>query len=213
MASKTAKRKTVPNPSIQGSKPRLTASAQAVAAMQAKAEERERVRAQQEAERAATATVQRGVAETMRLASGRGEEVALTAAGRVAVARDGLKWIRDKGYVAQPHYDAGLRFRADYELANGTGVMSCLADPGQGGAFEPHKAGPTDRMLLARGKVRDAIAAMGTPELAPYLTRVAGEGVMLNDPLFVKDPRRVSDHVLPCRIAFDLLARHYGMIR
>jgi hypothetical protein len=225
MAGRIKKLETVPNPSEKGSalpgpgelvaqsRRRISASAAAAEALQARLDAQARVAAQQAAERAERVAVVRGVEETVALAAARGEEAQATPAGRVTLARDGLEWIRRKGWVAQPHYEAGLRFRGDYELANGTGVLSCLADVGAGGgAFGP-KSGPTDAMLAARDRVAGALAALGTPELAPYVTRVAGEGVMLNDTQFVADPRRVSDHVLPCRIALDLLARHYGMIR
>lgn len=223
MAGRIKKSQTVPNPSEGGSNlgaqaPRkvLKAGPRAVDAWAQRIEESERLLEQQrqESERNAKVEGRRGLDQARAVAAAKGEEVTERQGGPIEVARDGLKWVRDKGTVAQPHYEAGLVFRADYELANGTGVRSCLADVGGAGAgaFGP-KAGPTAQMLAARDRVAKALKALGTPELHGYVTLVAGEGVMLSDPRFSRDPRHVSHHHLPIRIALDLLARHYGMIR
>ena len=63
--------------------------------------------------------------------AGRGQEVEVAATGRLTViSRDGLVWAVRKGVLGALHYEAGLRFRGDYELANGTGVASCLGGEG-----------------------------------------------------------------------------------
>lgn len=220
MAGKAFKSKTVPTPFLKGmdgvgpSRKTLKAGPAAVKAwneMVAEAE-REHVERAQAQERAERHDIEDGLAAVERMAAAREEEPERTQAGPLHVfARDGLMWAMRKGHISAVHYDAGLRFRGDYEKANGTGVKSCLADPGSASAFGP-KSGPTDAMLRARANVRDAIASLGTPLLSAYVELLAGEGATLSDTRF-GDPKRVGDHVLPCRVAFDLLARGYGMIR
>ncbi len=141
-----------------------------------------------------------------------GEEVARDGKGPVHVARDGLAWTLRKGTIERVHSDAGLRFRADYETANSGGLRSCIDESTGGRGFSPHTSGPTDAMIAARGRVKAALAALGTPLLEGYVVLVAGEGAMLTDPR-IGGAKGASDHALPCRIAFDMLARHYGMVR
>lgn len=129
------------------------------------------------------------------------------------LARDGLKWLVRKGHLNAAHERAGLRFREDWRTATGSGVVSCLAVEAGGRAFDPATSGPTQRMLGARDRVQAALRALGTPMLHGYVQHIAGDGAMLSGPEFMADSRRVNDHVLPCVIAFDLLARHYGHIR
>lgn len=211
---------TVPQPSLEAfqgvSAPKkvLKAGAAAVSAWNRRVAEAEAVALQQQRERDAEerSSVQRGVADSVRQAAAHGAAVEATQGGAVLIARDGLVWLLRKAVLSPIHYDAGLRFRGDYELANGTGVLSSLGGEGSHSAFGP-KSGPTDAMLHARGRVLDALKGLGSPLLSPYVKLVAGEGVMLSDPVFSKDPRRVADHHLPCVIAFDILARQYGMIR
>jgi hypothetical protein len=185
----------------------LTARQQAVAAMQVRL-------ARMELERAEMVERQRHLSQVEAREAGRGEEVERAATGPLRlISRDGLVWAVRKGVLGARHYEAGLQFRGDYELANGTGVKSCLAGEGAVmGGFGP-KAGPSQAMIMARGKIEAALAGLGTPMLQPYVRWVAGEGEMLSGARFVADARRVSEVVLPCRIAFDMLARHYGMIR
>lgn len=153
--------------------------------------------------------IQASIAETVDLAKARGEQVDRKE-GRVRIARDGLVWLRDKRNVPAKYYDAALKFREDYERANGTGVVSCLADQsGSGGGA----SGPNDAMLRARDDLKEALAALGSPLLHPYVINVAGEGRMLSDPVFGPDPKRAEQHYIPCVIALDILARHYRMIR
>lgn len=216
MAGKAFKNTTVPSPfqmSGTAGRPKLKASAQALAAVERlKEEAREVVELQRQERRLDVREAETHLARVQEAATERGEDAERTQAGPLHVlARDGLMWAMRKGHIGAVHYDAGLRFRAAYETANGTGVKSCLADPGSASAFGP-KSGPTDAMLRARGEVRDALASLGTPLLTAYVQLLAGEGVTLSDPRF-GDPKRVGDHVLPCRVAFDLLARGYGMIR
>lgn len=212
--------KTVPQPSLEAfqgvSAPRkvLRAGPAAVKAWDRQVAEAEAVALLQQRERDSEdrTQVQRGMADTVRQAAAQGVAVEPVQGGAVLIARDGLVWLLRKGVLAAIHYDAGLRFRGDYELANGTGVLSSLGGEGSHSAFGP-KSGPTDAMLHARGRVLEALKGLGSPMLSPYVKLVAGEGVMLSDPVFSKDARRVSDHYLPCAIAFDILARQFGMIR
>ena len=221
MAGKAFKSKTVPTPFLlQGmdgvgpSRKVLKAGPAAVKAWNemvavAEREMLERAKVQDRAERH---DIEDGLIAAERMAASRQEEPERTQAGPLHVfARDGLMWAMRKGHIGAVHYDAGLRFRAAYEMANGTGVKSCLADPGSPSAPGP-KSGPTDAMLKARADVKEALSSLGTPLLTAYVQLLAGEGVTLSDPRF-GDPKRVGDHVLPCRVAFDLLARGYGMIR
>lgn len=156
--------------------------------------------------------VVKGVAETVDLASARGEEAEVTKAGLITLERDGLMWLLKKRKILPAHYDAGLKFRGDFELANGTGVKSQLAEL-SGVHANPSSAGPTDAMLYARARMREALAALGTPRLHRYANGVAGEGRMLSDPVFTSDPTKAFAHLEPTIIALDLLARHYGMLK
>lgn len=129
--------------------------------------------------------------------------------GKVVTARDGLHWQLRKGKIMPFHAEAGLRFRADFELAQGGGLLSCLNVGNGGGSIG---GGPTDAMLRARDRTMSALDALGTPILKPYVIHVAGMGRTLSDPVFGKDPKRADDHALPLTVALDLLARHYGMV-
>lgn len=216
MAGKAFKSKTVPTPFQENgtvARPKLKATAQSLAALERlKGEAREVESLQRQERQALGREAEQHLTRLQVVAVERGEEVARDGAGPLHVfARDGLMWAMRKGHIGAAHYDAGLRFRADYELANGTGVKSCLADLSSGATPGP-KSGPTDAMLTARRNVKGALASLGTPLLTAYVQLLAGEGVTLSDPRF-GDPKRVGDHVLPCRVAFDLLARGYGMIR
>jgi hypothetical protein len=216
MLGKTKKSPTVPQP-FQGTgtlkRGPLRASAEAVAALQRQKDEAREVADLQREERRGQAREMEGhLAQVTMDARARGEDVRRGAAGPLQVARDGLIWALRKGTMDPVHYDAGLRFRADYEKANGTGVGSCLADPGGRSAFNPHTSGVSQAMLVARDNVKAALADLGTPLLNGYVELVAGEGAMLTDPR-IGGAKHADDHKLPCRIAFDMLARHYGMIR
>lgn len=214
---KAFKKKTVPQPFLEGmvgvgpGRKVLKAGPAAIKAWESMVAEAERDAAERARDhvRAERHDAETHLARTEQDAQARGEEAERTQAGPLVIVRDGLVWALRKGTIDPVHYDAGLRFRKDYETANGTGVKSCLADPGFGGAFGP-KSGPTDNMLRARGLVRDALAGLGSPMLHGYVQLVAGEGCLLSDERFAGEARA---HQLPCRIAFDLLARGYGMIR
>lgn len=218
MAKRAAKSQTIPNGSIGGSDPSkartLLASAKAVAALEAhKVALREAEEAERSSRRASAVDAAQHVDAVAKAATERGEEVAPRQPGErvVVLSRDGLEWMKRKGDLGESHYRAGLRFRGDYELANGTGVKSCLASEGQvGGTFGPRN-GATQAQILARGAVEAALRALGTPLLRPYVVGVAGEGRTLAEASGC-EVKRADDHKLPCRIAFDLLARHYGMI-
>lgn len=148
------------------------------------------------------------IAETVDLAKARGEQVE-ESSGRVRIARDGLVWLRDKRQLPQRYFDAGVKFRTQYELANGSGTTSCLSGV-RGGSSD---ASPTDEMMTARNEAETALSALGSPLLHPYVVHVAGEGRMLSDEVFGSDPKRAEQHYIPCVIALDILARHYRMIR
>jgi hypothetical protein len=178
--------------------------AEILAARQAQRDEQNAAR---EASRTEREQQRARMAETITLATNRGEDVTQDGE-RVRIARDGLAWLRDKRGLPGAYFFAGLRFRADYELANGTGVLSCLNDE-KGGGFASG-SGPSDAMLRAKDATQNALAALGTPLLHPYAIHVAGEGRMLTDPVFEGDQR---SHYVPAIVALDLLARHYGMIR
>ncbi len=176
-----------------------------------------RIAERQEREHAAIErrSLRDGIDQAERIAAGQGEETKRTPEGGLEiVSRDGLKWLADRGRIRLAHAQAGLRFRRDYERANGTGVRSGLADMGAGAArsYGPG-AGPTEAMLSARDAVRAALAAVHTPLLEKYVVLVAGEGRMLSDPAFTGgDSTRAREHHLACPVALDLLARHYGMV-
>lgn len=211
MGRRKSKGKTIPNRSNGVPGARLAATAAQRAALDDRKAAEAAIKDQQRAERLAA---DRRKGETRRLAEDRGEEVAELASGALhVVSRDGLLWMRDKRQILWSHWEAGMRFREDWAVAGRDGVGSCLGSGGMApGAFGP-KSGPSDQMLLARDKVKAAFAALRTPMLEVYVVGVAAEGRMLTDPLFGKDFRRSAEHLLPCRIAMDLLARHYGMIR
>lgn len=218
MAGKAAKIETIPNPSTEGSKPskvgRISANAAQVAALEARKAEARALAAAQLAERRAEAVDNvRHLEAVAARELERGEAVEVGKPGErvVLLSRDGLEWMKRKGDLGETHYRAGLRFRADYELANGTGVPSCLAAEGMGGgAFGPRN-GAAQAQIVARGAVEAALKALGTPMLVPYVVGVAGEGRTLAEAAGV-EVKRADEHKLPCRIAFDLLARHYGML-
>jgi hypothetical protein len=131
--------------------------------------------------------------------------------GPIIAARDGLLWLVRKGKVLPVHERAGLRFRQDYERATSDGLGSSLGMQA-GGGYGP-KSGATEEQIRARQAVKEALASLSSPMLRPYIEEVAGRGEMLSGPVFGGDARRVGDHLLPCVIALDALARHYGMIR
>lgn len=151
------------------------------------------------------------IAETATLARGRGEGVEKRASGGLDLTdRDGLMWLLRKRKILVAHYDAGIKFRDDYQLAAGPGMVSCLAERSGGGG---QGYGASAAMISARGRVKDALSSLGTPELKPYIERVAAEGQMLSEAFAAGDRFKVRDHLIPVRVALDLLARHYGMIR
>jgi hypothetical protein len=189
--------------------------------------ERQRAEADRQTKRADYEATKQARAETVQLATERGESVHQDG-DRVRIARDGLAWLRLKRGLPDRYFDAGLKFRGDYETANGTGVVCSLRD-GSPTGFGP-RSGPTDIMLEARSNLNAALKALGSPLLKPYAIHVAGEGRMLTDPIFctfeVKtdpdddskrekrvDPRRADHHYIAVTVALDILARHYGMIR
>jgi hypothetical protein len=175
---------------------------------QAVAEQQHRER--EEAEAQAT---KRGLGEAKARAEAKGQEVVEEADGRLVVGRDGLEWLNRKGKLIRPHYEAGLRFRADFELANGSAMVSCLALE-SGGSYGP-KAGATDRQIRAHAAVQAALSvdALGSPLLRPYIVYVAGLGEMLSGERFGGSRQKAEAHLHPCIIALDALARHYQMIR
>ena len=134
-----------------------------------------------------------------------------TPRGPIIAARDGLLWLSRKGKLHPAHERAGLRFRKDYERATSDGLGSSLGME-TGGGYGP-KSGTTSEQLRAREAVNAALASLSSPLLRPYIEQVAGRGEMLNSKAICADERRVGDHLLPCVIALDALARHYGMIR
>lgn len=168
---------------------------------------------QREAEEREAKATEVGLIAAERAAKRKGEKVERdTPHGPVIVARDGLLWLERKGKLHPAHVRAGLRFRRDLERADSDGMISCLALESGGGGYGP-KGGATVAMLKARDDVEAALASLTSPMLRPYVVLLAGRGEMLSGPAFVKDPRRADDHLLPCVIALDTLARHYGMIR
>lgn len=186
----------------------LNASPEAAAALAARLAASAQARAEEVESR-------RHVAQVAATERERGGEVEAVGGDRLTVlSRDGLRWAFRRGVLSAIAYQAGLTFRAAYERANGTGPRSSLAaaELGGGSSFGPG-VGATDAQVIARGEVNRALAALGTPLLHPFVVGLAGEGDTLSSSRFVEDPRRVGEVTLPCRIAFDLLARHYGMIR
>lgn len=195
-------------------KPTLRATELAVQALREREEDQRRLKAQQAAERAQRVEGRRHLDKVAAMAEAHGEDVQRSGqtGPLLVLSRDGLRWLFDKAVIERPLYDAGLRFREDYELAMGEGVRSCLADGAGGGGFGP-KSGPTDAALAARDKVRAALFALRQADLVKYVRLIAGDGAMLTEKAFVDDPRRAAEHKIAARIAFELLARHYGMIR
>lgn len=166
---------------------------------------------QEAAEREAKAT-ESGLIAAERAAKRQGVKVERDQPrGPIIAARDGLLWLVRKGKVLPVHERAGLRFRQDYERATSDGLGSSLGMQ-VGGGYGP-KSGATEEQIRARQAVKEALASLSSPLLKPYIEEVAGKGEMLSGPAFGGDARRVSDHLLPCVIALDALARHYGMIR
>lgn len=217
MATKAKTSETVPQPfQTSGTvvRPVLKASKQAKAALGRVHAERRRLIEAQARERALVEAreVEDHLDAVAAQAQARGEEVARQGKGPVHIARDGLAWALRKGTLDPVHVRAGERFRDDFEVCQGGGLGSCLEKSGGRGQFSPHTSGPTVEMMAARGRVEAALASLGTPMLHGYVVMVAGEGAMLTDAR-IGGPKGAGDHVLPCRIAFDLLARHYGMIR
>lgn len=171
-------------------------------------EEADRRAKEQEAAEAVAA--ERALEQAAKVAERRGEEAERVGErGPLHVARDGLAWLAKKGKLHPAHERAGLKFREDFEVATSSGLVSALEL--EGGRSSGPKQGATDAQLQARDRVLRALASLGTDMLRPYVVKVAGEGEMLT--AFVKDAKRADAHVLPCAIALDLLARHYGMIR
>lgn len=172
----------------------------------------EAAEARKAAEDAEAAATERGLISVERAAKRHGVKVERPEPrGPIIAARDGLLWLVRKGKVLPVHQVAGLRFRQDYERATSDGLGSSLGME-VGGGYGP-KSGTTDEQIRARAAVKAALSSLGTPMLKPYIEEVAGKGEMLSGPVFGGDARRVGDHLLPCVIALDALARHYGMIR
>lgn len=171
----------------------------------AAAEQRER-----EQEAAEAVAAERAIEQAAQVAQRRGEEAErIGERGALHISRDGLAWLARKGKLHPAHERAGLKFRDDFEVASSAGLVSALEL--QGGRSSGPKQGATDAQLQARDRVLRALASLGTDMLRPYVVEVAGKGEMLS--VFVKDAKRAEAHVLPCAIALDMLARHYGMIR
>jgi hypothetical protein len=168
--------------------------------------------ARREAEVAEAQATERGLIAVERAAKRQGVQVERDSPrGPIIASRDGLLWLVRKGKVLPVHERAGLRFRQDYERAASDGLGSSLGRDA-GGGYGP-KSGTTEEQLRARQAVKDALASLSSPMLKPYIEEVAGKGEMLSGPAFGGDARRVGDHLLPCVIALDALARHYGMLR
>lgn len=192
----------------------LKAKERAVEALRAKEADRARVAAAQAAERAERLSSRRHLDAVKARETARGEDVsqAHDAAPVVVLSRDGLEWLYTKGVISRPLHAAGRLFREDFEAATPS-LPSCLgADAVNGGGFGP-KSGPTDGALQARDRMVAALFALRQADLVKYVKLIAGEGRMLTDQAFVDDARRVGEHKIPARIAFELLARHYGLIR
>jgi hypothetical protein len=191
----------------------LKAGASAVLAYRKKVQDAQELADQQQRERdeAEAAATKRGIRSAKAYAQAKGEDVVEEADGRVVIARDGLDWLYRKGKLIRPHYEAGLRFRSDFKLANGSGMVSCLALE-TGGSYGP-KSGATDNQIAALGRVSAALASLVSPLLKPYVVYVAGMGEMLAGDRFGGSRQKAEAHLHPCVIALDALARHYGMIR
>lgn len=191
----------------------LKAGPLAVAAYRKKVEEAQALAEQQQREReeAEAQATKRGLDQVKAVAKAKGEAVAEETDGRVVIARDGLDWLYRKGKLIRPHYEAGIRFRKDYELALGSGMVSCLSLE-SGGSYGP-KAGASDQQIRAAERIDKAMVALGSPLLRPYVIYVAGMGEMLSGDRFGGSRQKAEAHLHPCVIALDFLARHYGMIR
>lgn len=184
----------------------------AVAAYREKIRQAQDLADQQQRERddAEADATKRGLRETKARAKAKGEEIEEDEAGRVVIGRDGLEWLYRKGKLIRPHYEAGLRFRAAFELSNGSAMVSCLAMEGGGSAGRRDYV--TDRQIMAHGAVERALASLVSPLLRPYIVYVAGMGEMLSGDRFGGSRQKAEAHLHPCVIALDALARHYGMI-
>lgn len=192
----------------------IQAGPAAVAAYQARVREADAVARQQQREREAreAEVTRRGIKAATATAKAKGEKVEEVAGGPVVVGRDGLLWLERKGKLHPAHLRAGLKFRQDWSRACSSLPSSLNMDAIGGGGFGP-KAGVTDSQIRAREAVVEALKALGTPLLHPYVLLVAAEGEMLSGPKFGGTWQKAEHHLHPCIIAFDMLARHYGMIR
>lgn len=192
----------------------LQAGPAAVAAYRDKVREADTIARQQQAERdeAEAEATRRGIKATKVAAKARGELVEEERGGPVVVGRDGLLWLARKDKLHPAHLRAGLKFRDDWSRASSSLPSSLNMDAIGGGGFGP-KGGVTDSQLRAREAVVEALKALGTPLLHPYVLLVAAEGEMLSGPRFGGSRQKAEAHLHPCIIALDALARHYGMIR
>lgn len=129
--------------------------------------------------------VAEGLLETAELARARGEVVE-TGAGSLRISsRDGLRALRQGGYLTDAQYAIGLLYRAGFE-ARGRDLRAASLEPGHGGGHDNDRFVAARlrraRMLdfVARADRAVAIALADKPMALRLLRSVAGEGTSLS---------------------------------
>lgn len=122
-----------------------------------------------------------GIAETVKLAKARGEEVSdnpIAGGGARMLSRDGLRQLRERGHLTDAHYAVGLQYREGYEARSCDLQAASIGETG-GGAHDNDKF---VEARLKRAKALDFVArvdravAIGAPISALQMLRwVAGD--------------------------------------
>jgi hypothetical protein len=162
-----------------------------------------------ERERLESQETERGRLETIALRVSRRDTIEGGENGRVAIVRDGLHWLMNKGHISPRQYDGGKRYGDDYRLCD-VSVKSCLAaldrvdcSSASGGNNERERA--AWRLKEAR-----VDGLKDQTKLITLCNLVCGQGRAVIH-LAHNDDREAQKLIGTLYAALDLLVTHYGL--
>jgi hypothetical protein len=157
--------------------------------------------------------IEDGRAETVRLASLRGETIEGPTMRRgerrkPMRRKTGLEWLAAKGRLTRTQREAGDRYGVDYRIAEEVSIRSALNDSVVG-----YSEGPTEFVGAAKVRLGNARqhALHDHPALVSVCNAVCGMGFTLRE--FAGERRDADVAETRLLVALDLLATHYGMTR
>lgn len=168
------------------------------------------------AERAKDAEMEWGIsAETLALAEARGEEITAFPARpgereKPIKRMGGLDWLWWKGRLNTVQMGAGLKYGDDYRMATDVTVRSGSNFDRLGGdglSIQEQRVNAQKRLAKAH---KDGLNDHS--EMISLCSMVAGEGGRIRDLAKGNDSEAKAKEAI-LRVALDMLARHYGMVR